>query len=58
MLQYVFLGTAVAAGGTGVILLLTAGSGHSDSASDDAPRFALTPQISPERAGLHATFTF
>jgi hypothetical protein len=58
MLQYVFLGTAVAAGGTGVVLLLTAGSGHSDSATAEPPRFALTPQLSPDRAGLHATFTF
>ena len=58
LLQYVFLGTAVAAGGTGVVLLLTSGSGHGDTASTELPRFALTPQVGPERAGMQATFRF
>ena len=57
LLQYVFLGTAVAAGGTGVVLLLTSGSGHSHSANE-APRFALTPQLSPDRAHFTATLRF
>jgi hypothetical protein len=58
VLQYVFLGTAVAAGGTGIVLLLTAGDGGERVATSEPPRFALTPQVSPERAGLQATFRF
>lgn len=58
VLQYVFLGTAVAAGGTGVVLLLTSG-GSTDEAADVAtPRFALTPQVGKDRAGLQATLRF
>lgn len=57
-LQYVFLGTAVAAGGTGLVLLLTAGSGPSDSADAGRPRFALTPLIGQDRAALQATLRF
>jgi hypothetical protein len=58
VLQYVFLGTAVAAGGTGIVLLLTAGDGGSERASTEPPRFSLTPQIAPDRGGLTATMRF
>jgi hypothetical protein len=57
VLQYVFIGTAVAAGGTGVVLLLTAGDGG-ERATSEPPRFALTPRFSPESGGLQATFRF
>lgn len=58
VLQYVFMGTAIAAGGTGIVLLLTAGDGGSERAAHEPPRFALTPQVGPERAGLQATLRF
>jgi hypothetical protein len=57
VLQYVFLGTAVAAGGTGIVLLLTAGNGG-ERASSEPPRFALTPQLGPDRGGFTATLRF
>lgn len=57
-LQYVFLGTAVVAGGAGIVLLLTAGDGGEESAASEPRRFALTPQLNPDRAGLTATFRF
>jgi len=57
VLQYVFLGTAVAAGGTGIVLLLTAGDGG-ERATNEPPRFALTPQFSPEGGGFQATLRF
>jgi len=57
VLQYVFLGTAVAAGGTGIVLLLTSGDGG-EHATSEPPRFALTPQVSPDRAGFQATLRF
>jgi hypothetical protein len=56
-LQYVFLGTAVAAGGTGIVLLLTAGDGG-ERGANEPPRFALTPHVGPDRGGVQATFRF
>jgi hypothetical protein len=59
--QYIFMGGAVLLGGTGVVLLLTAGPKGAEHASEEKserPRFALTPEFSPERAGLSATLHF
>jgi len=60
VLQYVFLGTAVAAGGTGIVLQLTSGSGggYDDNGSAQTPRFSLTPQVGRDRAALSATLRF
>lgn len=57
VLQYVFLGTAVAAGGTGIVLLLTSGNG-SERADSAEPSFALTPHFGPDQNSLTATLRF
>ncbi|MDH5673767.1 MAG: carboxypeptidase-like regulatory domain-containing protein [Myxococcales bacterium] len=59
VLQWVFLGTGLAAGGAGVALVLT-GASDSDSAAAaaSAPRFALLPTVGPGQARLTATLQF
>jgi hypothetical protein len=50
VLQYVFLGGAVVAGGVGAYLLLTA--------PDDPAPVSLRPRFGPGRASLTATYRF
>jgi hypothetical protein len=56
VLQWVFLGTAVAAGGVGTYLLLTSGSEPSEPKA--AAKLTLQPRWSPGRASLSATLRF
>ena len=59
--QYVFMGGAVVLGGTGIVLLLTAGpkgQEHATETETEIPRFALTPHFSPTQAGLSTTIRF
>ena len=57
VLQWVFLGTAVAAGGTGLVLVLTADDGPEERAAR-APALALRPHVGPDGAGLSAALRF
>jgi hypothetical protein len=56
VLQWVFLGTAVAAGGAGTYLLLTSDGEPAEPAG--AARLTLQPRWSPGRASLSATLRF
>jgi hypothetical protein len=59
--QYIFVGGAALFGGTGIVLLLTAGPKGRDHASTERavpPRFSLTPHFGAERAGVSATLRF
>lgn len=62
ILQYVFLGVAVAAGGAGIALIAVGageGGGTADSANlGNGMRLRLSPSVSPERAYLGATLEF
>jgi hypothetical protein len=59
VLQWVFLGTTVVAGGVGTYLVLTAGdSSPSDQASADSPRLSLRPSFSPQASSVTATLRF
>ena len=59
VLQWVFLGTAVAAGGVGTYLLLTAeGDPAESSAGGTASRLTITPRVAPDRASVSATLRF
>lgn len=59
VLQWVFLGTAVAAGGAGAYLLLTAeGEPEESAGSTTANRLTLTPSVGPGKASLSATLRF
>jgi len=55
VLQWVFLGTTVIAGGLGTYLLI---SQSSDSASGAQPTFALSPTVGRDRGGVSATVRF
>lgn len=55
VLQYVFLGTAVAAAGTGVALLLI---DQSASDTESAASFSVQPQFGSQRTGFTATLRF
>jgi hypothetical protein len=57
VLQWVFLGTAVAAGGTGAYLILSASDDESEEPSE-AARLRITPSIGPGHAALSATLRF
>ncbi len=52
VLQYVFLGVALAAGGAGAFLLAT------DSGEEEPSTLSLTPSVSPEGGRLDATLRF
>jgi hypothetical protein len=56
VLQWVFLGTAVAAGGAGVYILLTSDDGA--AAHAPGPSLALQPSVSSDRALVRATLRF
>ena len=55
VLQYVFLGTAIASGGVGAYLLLR---NEDAGAAGSAPRFALRPSAGPDGARLDASLRF
>jgi len=57
VLQWVFLGTAVVAGGAGAYILLTDDGGDSDEAARKAT-FALRPSFGRDSAHLQATLRF
>lgn len=56
VLQYVFLGTAVATGGVGAYFLLR--DEGSDEAAQSGPRLALRPSVGPDGAWLAASMRF
>jgi hypothetical protein len=56
VLQWVFLGTAVAAGGAGAYLLLSSSSEPAEP--NAAAKLTLQPRWSPGRASLSATLRF
>ena len=58
VLQWVFLGTAVAAGGAGTFLLLTSGEESSEAAGPTAAKLTLQPRFAPGHASLSATLRF
>ncbi len=66
VLQWVFLGTAIASGGVGTYLVLTADHGHGKSrdqmdAEADEPaqaRLSVVPSFGPRSAQVSATLTF
>jgi hypothetical protein len=57
VLQWVFLGTAVAAGGAGAYLLLTQ-DGEPSEGAGAAARMTFQPRFAPGRASLSATLRF
>ncbi|AKF03818.1 PEGA domain-containing protein [Sandaracinus amylolyticus] len=57
VLQYVFLGVAVAAAGTGAIFLAT-GVGESGGSEDEAPSVTVLPSFSPEGGRITARVRF
>ncbi len=58
-LQWVFLGTAVVAGGAGTYFLLTAGGGEQEDARAEAePVVTFKPRVSRTAQSLEATFRF
>lgn len=57
VLQWVFLGTAVAAGGVGTYLVLTSDTGPDESAAAQG-RLQLQPRFAPGRATVTATLRF
>jgi hypothetical protein len=57
VLQWVFLGTAVAAGGTGLVLVLTADDGPDERAARE-PALSLRPHVARDGAGLSAALRF
>lgn len=58
VLQYVFLGTALAAGAGGAIVLLTQGGDDEPSAKARPPRLALTPAFDRNGGSLTARLRF
>jgi hypothetical protein len=58
VLQWVFLGTALAAGGTGAYLILSASDDEPEDAPRENARLRIQPSIAPNRASLTATLRF
>ena len=58
VLQWVFLGSAVAAGGIGVVLLINEGGKEREVAGSIPPSFVLQPRISPSVSTVTATLRF
>lgn len=58
VLQWVFLGTAVAAAGTGLYLVLSADDVPRDYGKARGPSLALRPRVSTKGAGLTASLRF
>lgn len=54
ILQYVFLGVAVAAGATGIVLLVMDSSGN----HDEAQTVSLVPRVGPQGGGMDLTLRF
>ena len=54
ILQYVFLGVAVAAGATGIVLLVLDSSGN----HDEAQTVSLVPHVGPQGGGMDLTLRF
>jgi len=57
VLQWVFLGTAVVAGGLGTYFVLTSGDSDAGAAAPK-PALAVTPTLSPDSAHVTATLRF
>jgi hypothetical protein len=58
VLQYVFLGTAIAAASAGLALVLTAGSGKDEHARSSGPALSLHPRIGRNGGGVLASLRF
>lgn len=57
-LQWVFLTTAVVAGGAGTYFLLTAGGDEDDTRASTTPSVSFRPRLARETQSLEATFRF